>query len=68
MRIVGYETLEVGSRFELHWKGELWAKIEWGMTGLFNARNAAMGSLASALTVGGEEAIGRMRSMGAYVV
>ncbi|MDQ8186153.1 Mur ligase family protein [Pelagicoccus sp. SDUM812002] len=49
LRIDNYETTELGSRFELLWQGRPWASVEWGMSGLFNARNAAMASLAAAL-------------------
>ncbi len=52
LRIENYETTADGSRFELHWQGRLWASVEWAMTGLFNARNAAMASLAAALASG----------------
>lgn len=54
LRIENYETTDSGSRFELMWQGKRWAQVEWGMTGLFNARNAAMASLAAALSSGGE--------------
>lgn len=52
LRIDHYETTAEGSRFDLLWQGQAWASIEWGMTGLFNARNAAMASLSAALTSG----------------
>ncbi len=52
LRIEKYETTTDGSRFDLVWQGQLWASVEWGMTGLFNARNAAMASLAAALSSG----------------
>ena len=41
-----------GSSFELIWKGKLWATVCWAMHGLFNARNAAMASLAAAFAAG----------------
>ncbi len=44
-----------GSSFDLIWKGRLWARINWPMHGLFNARNAAMASLASAFVSGFED-------------
>lgn len=50
LRIENYETTANGSRFDLIWQGRVWASVEWGMTGLFNARNAAMASLAAALS------------------
>lgn len=52
LRIENYETTAEGSRFDLIWQGQKWVSVEWGMTGLFNARNAAMASLAAALTSG----------------
>lgn len=52
LRIENYKTTQSGSCFDLVWQGKLWARIEWGMTGLFNARNAAMASLAAALSTG----------------
>ncbi|MDQ8202459.1 Mur ligase family protein [Pelagicoccus sp. SDUM812003] len=57
LRIENYQTTATGSRFDLVWQGALWASIEWGMTGLFNARNAAMASLAAALQSGGPHAV-----------
>jgi UDP-N-acetylmuramate: L-alanyl-gamma-D-glutamyl-meso-diaminopimelate ligase len=43
-----------GSAFDLIWKGQLWTRVGWSMHGLFNARNAAMAALASALSCGHE--------------
>lgn len=50
LRIENYATTPTGSRFDLVWQGRAWASIAWGMSGLFNARNAAMASLAAALS------------------
>lgn len=47
--IRNFQDAPEGARFELVWKGELWAQVQWPMHGLFNARNAAMASLAAAL-------------------
>lgn len=55
--IKNYETSETGSCFLLEWKGNRWLSVEWGMAGLFNARNAAMACLASALSLHGEEGV-----------
>jgi UDP-N-acetylmuramate: L-alanyl-gamma-D-glutamyl-meso-diaminopimelate ligase len=41
-----------GAEFDLIWKGVLWAHVTWSLHGLFNARNAAMASLAAALASG----------------
>lgn len=46
--IKNYAETPEGSSFELVWRGKLWGKIAWGLGGLFNARNAAMASLAAA--------------------
>lgn len=44
-----YESSKGFSSFELVYRGKHWAKVEWPLQGLFNARNAAMAALASAL-------------------
>lgn len=41
-----------GAGFELVWKGSSWARVEWALHGVFNARNAAMASLAAAISCG----------------
>lgn len=50
--IRNFKDAPAGAQFELIWKGELWAQVQWPMHGLFNARNAAMASLAAALASG----------------
>ena len=40
-----------GSTFSLAWKGEPWATVSWGLTGLYNARNAAMAATAAGLAL-----------------
>lgn len=52
LRIQNFKDGPGGSSFELHWKNALWQKVEWGMHGLFNARNAAIAGLAAALSSG----------------
>lgn len=42
LQILDFEEGPDGSAFGLSWKGEHWGRVEWGMTGEFNARNAAM--------------------------
>lgn len=49
LAIRNFTDAPTGAQFELIWKGELWAQVQWPMHGLFNARNAAMASLAAAL-------------------
>lgn len=48
LRIVGYHIVDTRAHFELHWRGQLWTSLSIPMTGLFNARNFAMASLATA--------------------
>ncbi len=47
-----FEDRPEGARFELYWQGKLWARVNWPLHGLFNARNAAMASLAAATSLG----------------
>jgi len=53
VRIDGFEEFPSGSSFRLVWKGHPWATVTWSLTGLFNARNAAMASVAVALSAAG---------------
>lgn len=57
LRIENYQTTTTGSNFDLVWQGKQWVTVEWGMTGLFNVRNAAMASLAAALSSKGATAV-----------
>ncbi|MGZ0710175.1 UDP-N-acetylmuramate--L-alanine ligase [Coraliomargarita sp. W4R53] len=50
--IRNFQDAPAGAQFELVWQGELWAQVQWPMHGLFNARNAAMASLAAAFASG----------------
>ncbi len=51
LRIENYRTTSHGSSFDLVWQGRQWISVKWPMTGLFNARNAAMACLAAALSI-----------------
>lgn len=51
LRLENFTENAQGSRFELLWKERHWATIEWAQHGLYNARNAAMAILASALAL-----------------
>jgi UDP-N-acetylmuramate: L-alanyl-gamma-D-glutamyl-meso-diaminopimelate ligase len=42
-----------GSAFTLSWRGEAWARVQWQLSGLFNARNAAMAAVAAGLALAG---------------
>jgi len=55
-RIVDFVESAAGVRFELLWKGQPWAKVEWSLSGLFNARNAAMAAVAGGLIRAGGRA------------
>jgi UDP-N-acetylmuramate: L-alanyl-gamma-D-glutamyl-meso-diaminopimelate ligase len=52
-RIVDFSETAAGSAFGLLWRGAPWAKVEWGLSGMFNARNAAMAATAAGLAIGG---------------
>jgi UDP-N-acetylmuramate: L-alanyl-gamma-D-glutamyl-meso-diaminopimelate ligase len=51
VRITNFEESTHGARFELTWKGEHWAQIEWPHAGIYNARNAAMAATAAQLSL-----------------
>ncbi|MGC6455071.1 MAG: UDP-N-acetylmuramate--L-alanine ligase [Coraliomargaritaceae bacterium] len=55
LQIEGFADGTNGSSFSLIWQGRLWARIDWRLHGLFNARNAAMAGLAAALVSGHED-------------
>jgi UDP-N-acetylmuramate: L-alanyl-gamma-D-glutamyl-meso-diaminopimelate ligase len=57
-RIVDFMETAAGSSFSLTWRGALWAKVKWPLSGLFNARNAAMAATAAGLAVHGEKPTG----------
>lgn len=54
LRIDDYQDLPTGSSFKLYYKGTFWTDVSWPLSGTFNARNAAMASLASALAISPE--------------
>jgi len=58
LRIEDFSDGPEGSSFALRWRGESWTRVEWALHGLFNARNAAMASLAAALADGGAGPVG----------
>ena len=53
VRIVDFSEAQAGSGFGLLWRGRPWAKIEWSLPGIYNARNAAMAATASGLALAG---------------
>lgn len=52
LRILDFRDGAKGASFSLVWKGKIWAKVDWKLHGIFNARNAAMAALAAALASG----------------
>jgi UDP-N-acetylmuramate: L-alanyl-gamma-D-glutamyl-meso-diaminopimelate ligase len=70
VRITDFSESAAGSSFLLSWRGAHWAKINWSLSGLYNARNAAMAATASALAISPEkptalslEALARFRGV-----
>jgi len=51
LRIENFSEDDRGARFDLTWLGQPWTTVSWGLTGLFNARNAAMAALAAGLSL-----------------
>ena len=51
LRIAGFHDSADGASFRLVWEGKLWAEVHWALSGLFNARNAAMAALAAGLAL-----------------
>jgi UDP-N-acetylmuramate: L-alanyl-gamma-D-glutamyl-meso-diaminopimelate ligase len=54
-RITDFSETASGSSFTLQWRGKEWARVNWSLSGLFNARNGAMAATAAALAVPGEQ-------------
>ncbi|HTX67183.1 MAG TPA: Mur ligase family protein [Opitutaceae bacterium] len=51
LRIAAFAEDAAGATFRLEWRGAPWAEVRWPLPGLFNARNAAMAALATALAL-----------------
>lgn len=51
VRIEGFTESPVGTEFRLTWRGQPWATVRWSLSGLYNARNAAMAATAAALAL-----------------
>jgi UDP-N-acetylmuramate: L-alanyl-gamma-D-glutamyl-meso-diaminopimelate ligase len=70
VRIADFAETSAGSSFGLKWRGAPWAKVQWSLSGLYNARNAAMAATAAGLAVAGDpptslslEALARFRGV-----
>jgi UDP-N-acetylmuramate: L-alanyl-gamma-D-glutamyl-meso-diaminopimelate ligase len=48
---VGFVETPAGAEFRLLWKGDEWGHVRWPLSGLFNARNAAMAATAAGLAL-----------------
>ena len=53
-RIVDFVETPAGSSFGLRWRGTPWARVEWSLPGIYNARNAAMAATAAGLALEGD--------------
>jgi len=51
LRIENFSEDDRGARFDLVWRGHRWNSVRWGLSGLFNARNATMAALAAGLAM-----------------
>jgi UDP-N-acetylmuramate: L-alanyl-gamma-D-glutamyl-meso-diaminopimelate ligase len=51
VRLVDFTEHSAGAEFRLLWHGADWAKVEWSLPGLYNARNAAMAATAAGLAL-----------------
>jgi len=51
LRIAAFAEAAAGASFRLEWRGTPWAEVRWSLPGLFNARNASMAALATALAL-----------------
>ncbi len=70
VRIVDFSESKTGATFQLRWRGEPWADVNWSLPGLFNARNAAMAATAAGLALNPSrpsalslESLGRFRGV-----
>ncbi len=69
-RIVDFSERDTGSSFGLLWRGAPWAKVNWSLPGIFNARNAAMAATAAGFSIAGDpptslslDSLGRFRGV-----
>lgn len=51
LRILDFSEGESSTFFRLEWQGSPWLEGAWSLPGIFNARNAAMATLAAALQI-----------------
>jgi UDP-N-acetylmuramate: L-alanyl-gamma-D-glutamyl-meso-diaminopimelate ligase len=51
VRITDFAESAAGAEFLLNWRGQAWAAVKWTLSGLYNARNAAMAATAAGLAL-----------------
>ena len=51
VRITDFSESAAGARFAVSWRGQPWARVQWSLSGLFNARNAVMAATAAGLAL-----------------
>src|SRR5258708_1676484 len=51
VRVTNFAEDAAGTSFRLVWQGKPWAEVKWTLSGIFNARNAAMAALAAGLAL-----------------
>jgi UDP-N-acetylmuramate: L-alanyl-gamma-D-glutamyl-meso-diaminopimelate ligase len=51
VRIVDFAESAEGAKFRLVWRGEEWGQVRWPLSGMYNARNAAMAATAAGLAL-----------------
>ncbi len=51
VRIVNFGETAAGASFRLLWRGQPWAEVTWSLSGIYNARNAAMAATAAGLAL-----------------
>jgi UDP-N-acetylmuramate: L-alanyl-gamma-D-glutamyl-meso-diaminopimelate ligase len=51
VRLVDFAEDATGAAFQLQWRGQSWGRVRWSLSGLYNARNAAMAATATALAL-----------------
>ncbi|WP_414661465.1 UDP-N-acetylmuramate--L-alanine ligase [Horticoccus sp. 23ND18S-11] len=51
VQIAGFTETPAGTEFELRWRGQPWGRVHWSLSGIYNARNAAMAATAAGLAI-----------------
>jgi UDP-N-acetylmuramate: L-alanyl-gamma-D-glutamyl-meso-diaminopimelate ligase len=51
LRITDFAEDAAGAAFKLQWRGAPWSEVRWSLSGIYNARNAAMAACAAGLAL-----------------